>query len=126
VRLLGGLGALMGSAGLLLFLWPGTPSPVIMACLLMLLGVSASGWNGVMVAEIARIVGPARAGAVTGAVLLFGYSGLALAPIGFAAFAASQGTVTAFAGLLMLACLLGSSLAFLPARGPASVKTQTD
>ncbi len=74
----------MGVAGLALFLWPATPPPFALAVLFMLVGFSASGWNGVMVAEIARVAGVERAGAVTGAALLFGYSGLAVAPLAFA------------------------------------------
>jgi MFS family permease len=109
-RLLGGLGLLIGATGLLLFLWPGTPPAVALAVLLALLGLSASGWNGVMVAEVARIAGPARAGAVTGAVLLFGYAGLALAPVGFAAVGAFAGTSTAFCLLLGATTLMGVRL----------------
>ncbi len=110
VQLLGGLGLLMGLAGLLLFLWPATPPSIALAVLLVLTGLSASGWNGVMVAEVARIAGPARAGAVTGAVLLFGYSGLALAPLCFAAVGAALGTGAAFVGLLTMTCVMGTCL----------------
>ena len=108
--LLGALGLLMAAAGLPLFLWPATPPSLVLGLLLALVGLSASGWNGVMMAEVARIAGPARAGAVTGAVLWFGYSGLALAPIGFAALGAATGTGTAFAALLAMAGLLGALL----------------
>ncbi|MDB5895490.1 MAG: hypothetical protein JWQ88_3021 [Rhodoferax sp.] len=109
-RLLGGLGLLIGGAGLLLFLWPGTPPAAALAVLLVLVGVSASGWNGVMMAEIARIAGPARAGAVTGAALMFGYSGLAVAPIAFAAIGTAWGTAAAYAGLLAATGAMGASL----------------
>jgi sugar phosphate permease len=119
LRLLGTLGLLMGSAGLVLFLWPGTPPMITLAMLLALLGLSASGWNGIMMAEIARFVGPARAGATSGAVLLFGYSGLALAPAGFAAFAAASGAVAAFATLLTLAGLMGACIALRSRAGAA-------
>lgn len=118
VRLVGALGLLMGAAGLALFLWPAVPPPAALAVLLALLGLSASGWNGVMVAEIARLAGPERAGAVSGAVLLFGYAGLALAPIGFAALGAAAGTTTAFAVLLTAAAAMGVRL--LMARSAAS------
>jgi sugar phosphate permease len=110
VRLVGVLGLMMGVAGLALFLWPVVPPPAALALLLAMLGLSASGWNGVMVAEIARLAGPERAGAVSGAVLLFGYAGLALAPIGFAALGAAAGTTTAFAVLLTAATAMGLRL----------------
>ncbi len=109
-RLLGGLGVLIGGAGLLLFLWPGTPPAAALALLFVLVGISASGWNGVMMAEIARIAGPARAGAVTGAALMFGYSGLALAPVLFAAAGTAWGTAAAYAGLLMGTGVVGACL----------------
>jgi MFS family permease len=109
-RLLGGLGLLMGGAGLVLFLWPGTPPPGALVVLFALLGLSASGWNGVMVAEIARVAGVARAGAVTGAVLLFGYSGLTVAPIAFAALGGTLGTDWAYAILLGTTALVGACL----------------
>lgn len=108
-RLLGALGLLMAASGLPLFLWPAPPAWVL-GTLLALVGLSASGWNGVMMAEVARIAGPARAGAVTGAVLLFGYSGLALAPIAFAALGARTGTGVSYAALLVAAGLLGGML----------------
>lgn len=109
-RLLGALGCTMGAAGLLLFLWPGVPGSGVLALLLGLLGLSASGWNGVLLAEVAGTAGLARAGAVTGAVLLFGYAALALAPLGFAALGARMGTGAAYSVLLALAGLLGVGL----------------
>ena len=109
-RLLGVLGLLIGGAGLVLFLWPGTPPAAALAVLFTLVGVSASGWNGVMMAEIARIAGPARAGAVTGAALMFGYAGLALAPIAFAAVGAMWGTAAAYAVLMVATGGMGCNL----------------
>jgi predicted MFS family arabinose efflux permease len=121
LRLLGMLGLLMGSAGLALFLWPATPPTPALVLLLALLGLSASGWNGIMMAEIARVVGPARAGATSGAVLLFGYAGLALAPAGFAAFAAASGAVAAFATLLALAGMMGACIVLRSQAGARSL-----
>jgi predicted MFS family arabinose efflux permease len=118
-RLLGGLGLLTGTSGLMLFLWPATPPAAALAVLIALLGLSASGWNGVMVAEIARLAGPARAGAVTGAALLFGYAGLALAPPGFAALGGAVGTPAAFAVPLVATALLGVRLLWAGSRHPA-------
>lgn len=109
-RLLGGLGLLIGCAGGVLFLWPGTPPAAALAVLFVLVGLSASGWNGVMMAEIARIAGPARAGAVTGAALMFGYAGLAIAPIAFAAAGTAWGTAAAYAGLLVATGAMGTTL----------------
>ncbi|APW35847.1 hypothetical protein RD110_00300 [Rhodoferax koreense] len=109
-RLLGALGLLIASAGLVLFLWPGTPPAVALTVLFVLVGISASGWNGVMMAEIARIAGPARAGAVTGAALMFGYAGLALAPMLFAAAGSVWGTAMTYAGMLVMTGVMGICL----------------
>ncbi|MDP9897975.1 MFS transporter [Variovorax ginsengisoli] len=118
LHLLGGLGLAMGAAGLLLFLWPGTPPPAALGVLFMLVGLSASGWNGVMIAELARIAGPARAGAVTGAALLFSYTGIAIAPLTFAALGKAFGTPIAFAALLTATSIMGLLLLRRPLHPP--------
>lgn len=100
-RLLGGLGLLMGASGALLMLGP--RDGVLPLLALALLGFSASGWNGVLVAEVSRIAGPAQAGALTGAVLMFGYLGLTLAPLAFAAGSAATSMTSVFLLLFGLA-----------------------
>jgi fucose permease len=107
-RLLGGLGLLIGASGALLMLGP--RDGVLPLLALALLGFSASGWNGVLVAEVSRIAGPAQAGALTGAVLMFGYLGLTLAPLAFAAGSAAASMTTAFLVLLGLAGLAALGL----------------
>ena len=74
------------------------------------LGLVASGWNGVLVAEVARLAGVQAAGAVTGAVLMFGYAGLALAPLAFAWVGASAGPSAAFMLLAVVAALAAVGL----------------
>ena len=44
-------------------------------------GVTASGWNGVFLAEVARLAPEGRVGEATGAVLMFGFAGLVLGPL---------------------------------------------
>lgn len=97
--LLGGLGLAMAVCCVVLVLGPSRHAALFAFPLAFLLGLSASGWNGVMVAEVARLAGPQAAGAVTGAVLMFGYSGLALAPLGFAVVEGVLGVAWAFVGL---------------------------
>ncbi|WP_430329035.1 hypothetical protein, partial [Salmonella enterica] len=46
-----------------------------------LFGLTASGWNGVFVAEIAHLAPQDRIGETTGAVLTASYAGLLAAPI---------------------------------------------
>ncbi len=116
--LLGALGLLMAVSGALLVLWRGAAGGMVFGVLVASVGFSASGWNGVMLAEVARIAGPARAGAVSGAVLMFGYAGLAVAPLAFVATSAQAGMTAAFLGLFALALVAGCAL--LAARaGPA-------
>jgi hypothetical protein len=45
-----------------------------------LFGLTASGWNGVFVAEVARLAPPDRIGETTGAVLTASYAGLLAGP----------------------------------------------
>jgi MFS family permease len=99
-RLLGLLGLLIAVAGVLLMAWPSPHRGPGMVLLVGLLGFSASGWNGVLVAEVSRVAGVRHAGTLTGAVLVFGYGGLTLAPLAFAAFSG----LTSMAGAFMLLC----------------------
>jgi predicted MFS family arabinose efflux permease len=79
--------------------------------LLVVFGLSASGWNGIFLAEVARQVPPAQAGLATAAVLVMMTLGLVLGPLVFSAVAARCSFATAFAawggvGLLGVAALL--------------------
>ena len=71
--------------------------------LLFVLRFAASGWNGVLVAEVARLAGSHQAGEITGRVLAFGYLRLALAPGAFAWIAGSADTRNGFVCLFMAA-----------------------
>lgn len=67
--------------------WPSLAIYVVVA----LFGVTAIGWNGVVLAEIARIVPPAEIGRATGGTLFITFSGVVLAPPVFGAIAAAIG-----------------------------------
>ena len=109
-RLLGAIGLLAACRGSALMLAPVAIEGAVFALLLALLGFSASGWNGVLVAEVSRIAGPARAGALSGSILGYGYLGLALAPAGFAWLGGSLSTGSAFVVLFALASLAAGAL----------------
>jgi hypothetical protein len=72
-----------------------------------LFGVTASGWNGVFLAEVARLAPEGRVGEATGAVLMFGFAGLVLGPVAMAGIAAVSSLSVAYA-LLGLTTLIGT------------------
>jgi len=67
-----------------------------------LFGLTASGWNGVFIAEIARLAPQDRIGETTGAVLTASYAGLLAAP---ALVSILDGTASLGAAFFALACL---------------------
>ena len=81
-----------------------------------LFGATASGWNGVFLAEVMREVKPAEVGFATSGSLMFTYLGVVIGPPLFGAAAALVGFQGAYAlsGVLALA---GAYLA-LPRRPP--------
>jgi MFS family permease len=71
-------------------------------------GVTASGWNGVFLAEVARLAPEGRVAEATGAVLVPGFLGLVLGPLLVAATASMIGLGVAYAilGAVTLAATL--------------------
>jgi predicted MFS family arabinose efflux permease len=113
-RLLGLIGLLIAAAGMPLMAWPVTQQGLPMVMLVAILGFTASGWNGVLVAEVSRIAGPASTGSLTGAVLVFGYAGLTVAPTVFAAASSLGSMAMAFTGLFAASGAAGALLWFAP------------
>jgi MFS family permease len=80
--------------------------------LLILFGGTAIGWNGVFLAEVARIAGPQKAGELTGATAVFTFAGPLLGPSifssilllthSYAAAFCTMGFFTAIGGLLLI------------------------
>ena len=99
------LGLIMAACSLSLGL--GSPGWI----LLILFGLSASGWNGIFLAEVARLVPAHEAGSATAAVLLVMTIGLVAGPLVFSGLAAAGSFSSAFVawggvGLLGVAALL--------------------
>ena len=69
-----------------------------------ILGLTAVGWNGVYLAEVARVVPLAQVSNATGGVLLFTFAGVAFGPATFGAIVAATGSYTA--AILTLDALL--------------------
>lgn len=65
----------------------GWPLAAIMATAAAL-GATAVGWNGVYLAEIARVVPPSQVGAATGGTLMFTFVGIMVGPSSFSAIVA--------------------------------------
>lgn len=74
-----------------------------------LFGLSASGWNGVFVSELARLAPPGRIAETTGAVLTAAYAGLLAGPA-IVALTASLASLAAAYGILAVLCLGGTLL----------------
>ena len=78
--ILAALGIAMSMAAALLALaTPGWPVPAVLA-VCVAFGLSASGWNGLFVTEVARLAPPGRAGEATGGMLAIAYGGLVAGP----------------------------------------------
>ena len=63
---------------------PDWPTAAIVA-VLVVFGISAIGWNGVFLAEVARLCPPGQVGAATGGALFFTFGGVAVGPALFSA-----------------------------------------
>jgi nitrate/nitrite transporter NarK len=116
-RLLGVIGLLIAAAGIPLMALAAAQHGLPMLILVVVLGFTASGWNGVMVAEVSRIAGPAGAGSLTGAVLVFGYAGLTLAPMAFAAASGASSMAIAFICVFAFSGVAGAGLWHRARRG---------
>ncbi len=89
-KMLGILGIIMSTSAAATFSFkPPCPDAlllVVSACF----GASAVGWNGVYLAEVARLAPPGKAGMATGGNLFFSYFGAVIAPPLFGALAGPQ------------------------------------
>ncbi|CAG8869666.1 hypothetical protein PS627_03635 [Pseudomonas fluorescens] len=99
----------------------GWPLPLV-AAVSMLFGATAIGWNGVYLAEVARLAPPGSAGQYTGGTLFFTYFGVVAGPPLFAAMSHSRDSLAigyALFGVLMLivALALGRVAHAATARG---------
>jgi len=112
-QLLSGLGMVMGLCGAAVALFtPATPAAAIVA-VCVLYGASAVGWNGIYLAEVARLAPEGKVGLVTGGAMLFTFSGALTGPPVFGAVIALSGSYAlGFALFALLPFALGLRLAF--------------
>ncbi len=111
IRLLGALGlAMSGFAALVGSFSPAWPLVAILA-VCTAYGGTAIAWNGVHLAQIARLAPPGRAGEVTGGVTFVTFSGVVVVPAVFSAILASTGSYTlGYATVAVLTLVSGLSL----------------
>ena len=82
------------------------------------LGLTAVGWNGVYLAEVARVVPIEKVGAATGGVLMFTFTGIVLGPSSFGAILAMSGSyAAAFVAVDVLVLATVAALVIRPRRG---------
>ena len=85
-------------------LWGGMLGKSAQYGLAAVFGLTASGWNGVFLAEVARLAPQDRIGETTGAVLTASYAGLLATPVLISIIETFAGLAGAFAGLAIFAC----------------------
>lgn len=103
--------ALMAAAGLLAPSWPFALKLAVGVSL----GTASLAWNGIYLAEVARLAPEGQAGAVTGGALVLTYAGVVVGPPLFALLLDLSGWAVAFAATGGLG-LLGGLLILVAAR----------
>ena len=111
---LAAIGAICTLALLALWATPAMPAPLLVA-VLCTLGATASGWNGVAMAEMARHCAPHEAGSVIGAILVYTFIGVVVGPSAFSALYGHIGAYGHTFALFGLASGIGCVLAFAAA-----------
>lgn len=106
---LGALGVAAGlCATLLAFATAGWPDLAVYA-IVVAFGATAIGWNGVMLAEVARLAPAGEAASITGTAGVVTFSGVVVGPTLFAALSAAAGTTRAgFAAAALLSGVSGA------------------
>lgn len=83
--------SLCTSAAVVMLVWLAGASPFLTHLCVALVGATALGWNGVFMAELARLSPPTLIGDVTSAANLFGFVGSVCGPVLFALVAKQSG-----------------------------------
>ena len=110
-RLLSLLAFAMATASLLTAAFsPHWPLVAVIA-VSMIFGATAIGWNGVYLAEVARLAPEGQAGVLTGGTLFFTYFGVVAGPPAFAALVEASGSFAAgYAAIGAVILAIGASL----------------
>ena len=109
IAVLGTIGGVSAAAALAAAsLAPSWPVPAVLA-VLMVFGGAAIGWNGVFLAEVARVSPPGTASTATGGALMFTFSGVVVGPSLFAALFNSVGSYGETFALMTVFPLAGAA-----------------
>lgn len=115
-RVLMATGLIAALAGALtVFMSAGTATAVVYA-VLVLFGLSAIGWNGVFLAEVARLAPAGRIGSATGGVMVPTYGGVLVGPLLFMGAFGLVGEYTTAFGFCAAVSLAGLALALAARR----------
>jgi len=106
------------SAALTMLLSAGAATAVVYGVLI-LFGLGAIGWNGVFMAEVARLAPAGQIGSATGGVMVPTYAGVLVGPVTFAGAFAVVGAYTESFGLCAAVSLVGVALMLAARRGMA-------
>ncbi len=118
-RVLMGVALIAAAAGVMTMALDAGSGAAVIYGVLMVFGLSAIGWNGVFLAEVARLAPAGRTGSVTAAALVPTYAGVLVGPVSFAGLQALTGHYTAAFGIFAAVSLCGFGLLFR-ARGRKS------
>ncbi|QQP93265.1 MFS transporter (plasmid) [Skermanella sp. TT6] len=112
------LAAIMaGACAMVVTIGPAWPISLVTA-IFAILGLTAAGWNGVFLAEVAKRSHFAQIGATTGAVMFFTFLGVVVGPPTLSFAHDAFGGYAAGFIALAVAALLGGALAFMARRCP--------
>ena len=104
--LLAGLGITMGLCGAAAALFTPASVPALIIAVCAVYGASAIGWNGVYMAEVARLAPPGQVGMLTGGSLLFTFTGAVTGPPLFGAILGYSGSYSPSFGVFAILPLL--------------------
>ncbi|MCC7050072.1 MAG: MFS transporter [Alphaproteobacteria bacterium] len=106
-RLLGCLSLAMAASSIAMGLWTGDWPLAAVLTVAAAYGATGAGWNGVLLAEVARRATPSEAGRATGGTLFITFFGVVVAPPAAALltrWTGSFGTIFLVLGVLVLIC----------------------
>jgi MFS family permease len=116
---LAALGLVMALCGFAVALFTAGWPPVAVFVVCVLYGATAVGWNGVFLAEVARLAPEGRVAIVTGGTQFFTFAGVLIGPPLFGAIASATGSYSS--GFLVIAALPLLAVTGLLASGGGSV-----